>query len=52
MAHWHEGKNMFAELARGLPAIVEVFLEKGYSEEDCSKIMGGNFFRLLNKTIS
>ena len=44
------GVNMFAELSKCLPAILDVLLEKGYSDEDCAKIIGGNTLRVLKHT--
>lgn len=31
------------------PRITEELLRKGYSEDDCMKILGGNFYNLFNK---
>jgi membrane dipeptidase len=31
------------------PAIVDKFLEYGYSEEDCGKILGGNMLRVFEQ---
>ena len=45
-----EGKNMFAELAKCLPAIVDVLLAKGYSEETIAKVIGGNMMRMFEKS--
>jgi membrane dipeptidase len=45
-----DGKNMFAELAKCLPAIVDVLLEKGYTEQDCAKIIGGNMMRVFEQS--
>ncbi len=35
--------------ARILPAVVDQMLEHGYTEEDCSKILGGNNLRVFQK---
>jgi membrane dipeptidase len=32
-----------------LPALVDKLLEKGYSEEDCAKIIGGNNYRVFKQ---
>lgn len=45
-----EGKNLFAELSKCLPAIIDCLLEKGYSEEDCGKVTGSNMLRVLEAT--
>ena len=44
------GVNLFAELSKCLPAIIDVLLDKGYSEEDVAKIIGGNTMRVLKRT--
>jgi membrane dipeptidase len=32
-----------------IAALVDKFLEKGYSEEDCSKLLGGNMYRVFKQ---
>ena len=45
-----EGKNMFAELAKCLPAIVDVLLEMDHSEAVIAKVIGGNTLRMFEKS--
>ncbi|MCA9233483.1 MAG: membrane dipeptidase [Planctomycetales bacterium] len=49
---------MRAMSAKGVPtpapdqiiaALVDKLLEKGYSEADCSKFLGGNLYRVFEK---
>jgi membrane dipeptidase len=54
-----DGKHMFPEMCKkGVPtpapyqfiaALVDKMLEKGYSEEDCGKVIGGNAYRLFKQ---
>jgi len=54
-----DGRHMFPEMcAKGTPtpapyqfiaALVDKMLEKGYSEEDCGKVIGGNVYRLFKQ---
>ena len=37
------------EDASGMPRITEALLAKGYSAQDCAKIMGGNFLRVFGQ---
>ena len=32
-----------------IAALVDKMLEKGYSEEDCGKVIGGNAYRLFKQ---
>jgi microsomal dipeptidase-like Zn-dependent dipeptidase len=32
-----------------LPALVNLLLERGFSPEETSKLIGGNYVRILNK---
>jgi membrane dipeptidase len=34
-----------------LPALTSALLERGYSEQDIQKIMGGNFLRVIRSVI-
>ena len=45
-----DGKNRFAELAKTLPAIVDCLYEMDYSDEDITKIVGGNMMRVFEQT--
>ena len=45
-----EGKNLFAELSKCLPAIIDCLLEKGYSDQDVGKVTGGNMLRVIEQT--
>ena len=45
-----DGVNMFAELAKCLPAIVDVLLDRGYSEEIIVKAIGGNTLRMFENS--
>ena len=54
-----DGKHMFPEMCKkGVPtpapyqfiaALVDKMLEKGYSGEDCGKVIGGNVYRLFKQ---
>ena len=50
MADVAVGKNLFAELSKCLPAILDCLLEKGYTDVDCAKVIGGNMMRVWEHT--
>lgn len=44
-----KGATSCGEMSKILPAVVDGLLEKGYSEDDIGKIVGGNMMRVFEK---